>query len=138
LDGSGPSNRRSTRASAGSTIWSILASSSINVLNLKLRILQVTEWPQSQQRLFIDGEELLNDEQTLSAAGVLPNSTIHVFVDTSQEAELDAIEGAFGGGREGEQPGPKPGFANSMFFPSSLFGVGGKAASAAEATDKGG
>ncbi len=43
-----------------------------------------------------------------------PNSTIHVFVDTSRKAELHAIEEAFGGGREGEQPALKPGFANSM------------------------
>jgi hypothetical protein len=45
---------------------------------------------------------------------VSPNSTIHVFVDTSRKAELHAIEEAFGGGREGEQPALKPGFANSM------------------------
>ncbi|KOO27995.1 hypothetical protein Ctob_014550 [Chrysochromulina tobinii] len=81
----------------GSTIWrSILASSSINVLNLKYRILEATEWSPTQQRLFIDGDELLNDEQSLSDAGVLPNSFIHVYIDTSRVAELPTIEGAFG------------------------------------------
>ena len=120
LDGSGPSYRRSTRASAGSTIRSILASSSINVLNLKLRILEATEWSPTQQRLFIDGDELLNDEQSLSDAGVLPNSFIHVYIDTSRVAELPTIEGAFGDADKTKTRPLEVGFANSALSSSFL------------------
>ena len=48
-------------------------------------------------------QTLLNDdEQTLSDAGVLPNSTIHVYVDTSRKAELPANEMALGSSIAGE------------------------------------
>jgi hypothetical protein len=120
LDGSVPSNRRSTRASACSTIWSILASSSINVLKLKLLIFQETDWPPSQQRLFIDGDELLNDEQSLSDAGVLPNSFIHVYIDTSRVAELPTFEGAFGDADKTKTGPLEDGFANSALSYSFL------------------
>ena len=127
---SGRPARRSSRASAGSKL-SVRASSSINVLNLKLRIYQATEWSPSQQRLFIDGDELLNDEQTLSDAGVLPNSFIHVYIDTSRVAEMPAIEEAFGSASGGKPRAPEDGFAGSALVSASL-GASRSAAAAGE------
>jgi ubiquitin carboxyl-terminal hydrolase 48 len=128
--GSGRPARRSSRASAGSKM-SVRACSSINVLNLKLRIYQATEWSPSQQRLFIDGDELLDDEQMLSDAGVLPNSFIHVYIDTSRVAELPAIEEAFGSASGGKPRAPEDGFAGSALVSSSL-GASQSAAAACE------
>ena len=110
---------------------SVRACSSINVLNLKLRIYQATEWSPSQQRLFIDGDELLDDEQMLSDAGVLPNSFIHVYIDTSRVAELPAIEEAFGSASGGKPRAPEDGFAGSALVSSSL-GASQSAAAACE------
>ena len=122
--------RRSSRAGAGSNL-TVTASSSANVLNLKLRIYQTTDWLPSQQRLFIDGCELLDDTQTLADAGVLPNSVVHVFVDTSRAAEMPEIEEAFGGDASGggKARAPEDGFVGSALV--SSFGAPPKSAAPA-------
>ena len=122
--GSGASSsgrRRSSRASAGSNV-SVVASSSSSVLNLKMRIYQATDWVPSQQRLFVEGAELADDAQTLHEAAVLPNSTVHVFVDTSRPSEMpdmDEVIGAAGGGKQRVQ---EDGFVGSALV-SSTFGA---------------
>jgi hypothetical protein len=62
---------------------------------------------------------------------VLPNSFIHVYIDTSRVAELPAIEEAFGSASGGKPRAPEDGFAGSALVSASL-GTSRSAAAAGE------
>ena len=83
--------RRSGRAGAGKKL-SVLASSSTTVLNLKLLIYQAAdEYVPSQQRLFYDGRELLDqDDAPLSEVGMVPSATVQLFHDKTLESDTQA------------------------------------------------
>lgn len=89
--------------------------------SLKLLIYQATEATPSQQRLVFDGLDFTDRdaETTVGALGIVPASTIEVFVDKSQPDGLaEALE------RQVEQTGTKRGAPEGGFLGSALLGAG--------------
>ena len=132
----GRAARRSSRSSAGSSM-SVSASSTCSVLHLKMLLYQSAEWYPSQQRLFVDGVELADDDKTLAEAAVLPNSTLHVFIDTSRPEELPELDDAIGGGGAagGKQRAPEDGFVGSALVSSSFGAPRSSTPAAADGAD---
>ena len=72
--------RRAPPAVSHGVVLGIRANFSVLVLKERICYAERGGWTPRMQRLFIDGRELSDDEQTLGQAGVFPNSLVHVHV----------------------------------------------------------
>ena len=72
--------RRRPPALSHGVVTGVRANFSVLVLKERICYAEGGGWKPCMQRLFIDGRELSDDEQTLSQAGVFPNSLVHVHV----------------------------------------------------------